>query len=195
MIGQQCLLSAGNAYRKPRDHATTGSVASIYLSSEQLLPAMREALKDGYFLEDVCGLDTLEGFEIVYHLDRWDQPGRLTLRIAIPHDKPEAPSVASVFPAADWHERETFDMYGIVFTGHPDLKPLLLPEDSNIHPLLKEPADRVSIYHLFPDYDIIDCRPDFLKGDIRPAPQEPGSPDASPGKPDKPAKAGKSAGV
>lgn len=164
-----CLPGVKAACRVPHDYKGTGSVGNVFLLADQLLPAMRKAWEDGYFLEDVSGLDTVEGFEIVYHLDHWDRPGRLTLRIVVPHDKPEAPSVTSVFPAADWHERETFDMYGIVFTGHPDLKPLLLPEDSNIHPLLKEQADRVSIYHLFPDYDITDCRPEFLKGQEPPA--------------------------
>ncbi len=173
MSRKQSLQGAKVAYRMPRDHAATGCVESVYLLAEQLLPAMRKAWEEGYFLEDVSGLDTIEGFEIVYHLDRWTEPGRLTLRVVTPHDKPELPSVASVYPGADWHERETFDMYGIVFTGHPDLKPLLLPEDMDIHPLLKEPADRVSIYHLFPDYDINDCRPEFLKGQV-PPPEESG---------------------
>lgn len=152
------------ACRTPRDRAATGSVENVFLHTEQLLPAMRKALEEGYFLEDVCGVDAIEGFAIVYHLDHWENPGRITMCVVIPHDKPEAPSVAGIYPAADWHERETFDMYGIVFTGHPDLKPLLLPEDETIHPLLKEPADRVSLYHLFADYGINDCRPEFLKG-------------------------------
>jgi len=66
-------------------------------------------------------------------------------------------------------------MYGLVFPGPPNLTPLLLPDDADIHPLLKEPAERVSIYHLFPDYDVTDCRPMFLKN----GPESPGQDEAA----------------
>jgi NADH-quinone oxidoreductase subunit C len=51
---------------------------------------------------------------------------------------PEIPTISSIFAGADWHERETHDFFGIKFIGHPNLTPLLLPEDADFHPLRKD---------------------------------------------------------
>ncbi|HEV2345665.1 MAG TPA: NADH-quinone oxidoreductase subunit C [Actinocrinis sp.] len=60
------------------------------------------------------------------------------LKTLVPRDKAELPTATTLYRGADWHERETFEMFGVVFTGHPDLKPLLLPDGFEGHPLRKD---------------------------------------------------------
>ncbi len=62
----------------------------------------------------------------------------LLLKTLVPRDKAELPTATTVYRGANWHERETFEMFGVVFTGHPDLKPLLLPDGFEGHPLRKD---------------------------------------------------------
>lgn len=62
----------------------------------------------------------------------------LGVKVIMPRSEPRMPSVADLWPAADWHEREAFDLMGIVFEGHPDLRRILLPEDWVGHPLRKD---------------------------------------------------------
>lgn len=76
--------------------------------------------------------------EVVYDYFHAIEGCRVVVRTRIPRAKPELPSVAAVFPGANWHERETHDFFGIRFIGHPNLTPLLLPEDADFHPLLKD---------------------------------------------------------
>jgi len=77
-------------------------------------------------------------FEVVYSLLSITHATRLHLKVAVGGESPRVPSVISVWPTANWHERETFDFYGIEFTGHPDLTRILLPEDWVGWPLRKD---------------------------------------------------------
>jgi NADH-quinone oxidoreductase subunit C len=64
--------------------------------------------------------------------------GRIVIRVRVSRENPELPSISKIFGGANWHEREAHDMFGFVFSGHPDLSPLLLPEDATFHPLRKD---------------------------------------------------------
>lgn len=82
---------------------------------------------------------------VVYHLsslrntgDMWKTIHRCALRVYTPVDNPVVPSVANIWRGADWHEREGYDMFGIVFQGHPDLRRILLPDDWEGYPLRKD---------------------------------------------------------
>ncbi len=77
-------------------------------------------------------------FETVYNLLSLSNAARFTLKVRLPEDNPRVPSVTGVWPTANWHERETYDFYGIEFTGHPDLTRILLPEDWVGWPLRKD---------------------------------------------------------
>jgi NADH-quinone oxidoreductase subunit C len=79
-----------------------------------------------------------DDLEVVYDFNRYDELCRVVVRTRTPRDNPQVPTIADVYPAAHWHERETHDFFGVVFTGHPYLVPLLLPEDADFHPLLKD---------------------------------------------------------
>jgi len=85
------------------------------------------------------------GLEVVYQFARYDQLYRIKARVSVPNNF-EVPSISDIYQGADWHERETRDLYGVVFDGHPNLKPLLLAEeDADFHPLLKEEANLKSL--------------------------------------------------
>jgi NADH-quinone oxidoreductase subunit C len=100
-----------------------------------------DAELDFRMLAWIAGVDWLPReprFEVVYGLLSLSRNARLTLKIRAPEENPRVPSVVSVWPTANWHERETFDFYGIEFTGHPDLTRILLPEDWVGWPLRKD---------------------------------------------------------
>jgi NADH-quinone oxidoreductase subunit C len=74
-------------------------------------------------------------FWVVYELSSSDLHHRLRVKVGLREDDLHVPSVTGLFPTADWHERETFDFYGVVFDGHPDLRRILLPDDWEGWPL------------------------------------------------------------
>jgi NADH-quinone oxidoreductase subunit C len=98
----------------------------------------RDELDCGYF-DWLTGVDELdEGFRIVAHVYSLERKLHLLIRTLVPRDEPVLPTATGVYRGANWHERETFEMFGVVFDGHPDLKPLLLPDGFEGHPLRKE---------------------------------------------------------
>ena len=101
------------------------------------------ALRDRFGFQqllDVCGVDfpdREERFEVVYHLLSLTRNARLRVKVATDERQP-VPSVVSVFPCADWFEREAFDMYGMLFSDHPDLRRLLTDYGFQGYPLRKD---------------------------------------------------------
>ena len=83
-------------------------------------------------------LPSVPRFECVYNLLSLTQNTRFTLKVRVTEEQPRVPTVVGVWPTANWHERETYDFYGITFTGHPDLTRILLPEDWVGWPLRKD---------------------------------------------------------
>jgi NADH-quinone oxidoreductase subunit C len=77
-------------------------------------------------------------FELNYHLVSIPRPNRLCLRVRLSSDDPVVDSLVPVWPGANWLEREIFDLFGIQFTGHPDLRRILLPDDWEGYPLRKD---------------------------------------------------------
>lgn len=76
--------------------------------------------------------------EVIYQMYSIPLEHSLTLRVEVPRTAPNVPSVAGIWRAADWHEREAFDLLGITFTNHPDPRRILMPEDWQGHPLRKD---------------------------------------------------------
>lgn len=82
---------------------------------------------------------TSDQLEVVYDFNRTDgELCRVVVRCRLERSNPEIPTICQLIPGANWHERETHDFFGIKFLGHPDLSPLLLAEDADFHPLLKD---------------------------------------------------------
>ena len=79
-----------------------------------------------------------DDIEVVYDFNHFESRHRVVLRVRTPRSQPQVPTIQTIFPIAHWHEREAHDFFGIVFTGHNYLVPLLLPEDADFHPLLKD---------------------------------------------------------
>ena len=79
-------------------------------------------------------------FWVSYHLYSRTHHHRLRLKVGLSAEDPDVPTVTGLFPSADWQEREVFDLFGITFDGHPDLRRILMPEDWDGHPLRKDYA-------------------------------------------------------
>jgi NADH-quinone oxidoreductase subunit C len=92
-------------------------------------------------LSTVTGVDRYPSeprFEVVYHLHSLERNERLRLKCRLPGDRPVIESVTSVWRSANWYERETFDLFGIQFQNHPDLRRIMMPEDWEGYPLRKD---------------------------------------------------------
>ncbi len=86
----------------------------------------------------LSGVDYDDGtLAVVYHLESVSLKHKLTLKVIVPADNPVVPTVEKVWRTADWHEREAFDLIGIIFDGHHDLRRILLPDDWEGHALRK----------------------------------------------------------
>lgn len=100
------------------------------------------AQEQGYVMfVDVCAVDYLRRkprFDVVVTLLSRTAPHRLLVKVGVPEDDPVVPSVTSVYPGANFYEREAFDLFGITFSGHPDLTRILMPDDWEGHPLRKD---------------------------------------------------------
>ena len=94
------------------------------------------------FLADICGADRgveeEPRFEVNYHLFSTTKHHRLRLKVVLNEEDAHVPTVTGVWRTANWHERETFDLVGIIFDGHPDLRRILLPDDWQGHALRKD---------------------------------------------------------
>ena len=93
-------------------------------------------------LSDLCGADRGPEedprFEVNYHLFSTIHFQRLRLKVLLSEDDPKVESVTNLWKTADWHERETYDLFGVLFEGHPDLRRILLPSDFDGHALRKD---------------------------------------------------------
>lgn len=109
------------------------------ISAAEIL-AVCAQLKEHYdFLAFITAVDYPDRgvIETVYCLRSLKTHDTLVLKVELPAGNAEIASVAVIWPAAEWHEREVFDLFGVMFIGHPDLRRILLPEDWEGHPLLK----------------------------------------------------------
>ncbi len=118
---------------------------SVTVKRDRILDICLYLFKDSSiemnFLSDLCGVDYKERefrFEVVYNLFSMKHQHRIRVKALIPESDPSIESVVTVWSGANCHERETYDMFGIVFRGHPDLRRILLPEDWEGFPLRKD---------------------------------------------------------
>jgi NADH-quinone oxidoreductase subunit C len=109
------------------------------IRKEELLNVARKVKEMGFVhLSVITGIDYKDHFEVVYNFFSYDKKENLALKIILDHEQPEVDSLTSLWKGADWLERETYDLVGIKFTGHPNLVRILLPEGWMGHPLRKD---------------------------------------------------------
>lgn len=128
--------------------------AVIHPTREQYLDVLRRLADDGYAMAvDLTAVDYLEfparvlpegvapeRFEVVVNLLDLAHRRRLRVRVQVPESDPVVPSLFDLYPGTEAYEREVYDMFGIDFTGHPDMTRILMPEDWDGHPLRKDYA-------------------------------------------------------
>jgi NADH-quinone oxidoreductase subunit C len=118
---------------------------TLFIDRDRIVDVCRAFKSDGFvYLVDLAGIDyskfpnhTGPRFSVAYMLYSFQKNARVRLRVWTPEDEP-VPSVTSVWRTANWFERETFDMFGVVFSGHPNLERILMWEGFNGHPLRKD---------------------------------------------------------
>ncbi|HUA74615.1 MAG TPA: NADH-quinone oxidoreductase subunit C [Solirubrobacteraceae bacterium] len=112
--------------------------ATLEVDSAQIRSALEQLRAKGYtFLASLHGVDHYPEeprLGVVYELLDMSRVDRVTVKIRVPADAPNVESVTADWPTADHQEREVYDMFGVVFEGHPDLRRILMPEDYEGHP-------------------------------------------------------------
>ncbi len=124
--------------------STEAEAAYLQIMPEQWLEVARHLRDEPQLRFDA--LMCLTGFDkgagqslgVIYNLHSMEHGHKLEVRVEVPRDGGAIPSVAHVWRTAEWHEREAYDMFGITFTGHPDHRRMLLPDDWVGHPLRKD---------------------------------------------------------
>lgn len=126
----------------------------VEIKKEEILSVM-DILKNDpelkFSISNHLGVDNGENYAVIYNLYSYPFKHKITVKACLDHEHPEIDSVESIFKGMNWFERETYDLLGIKFTGHSNLKRLLLPPDWEGHPLRKD--------YVYPDfYNKIDNR-------------------------------------
>ena len=130
---------------------TVDGISTFWIPQEKLTSII-QYLKTGIdrpfvLLYDICGIDERDkatkesqarDFTVVYHLLSFDRNCFIRLKVALQGEYPSLPSITSIFKNANWYEREVYDMFGVIFDGHPDLRRMYMPDEYEYHPLRKD---------------------------------------------------------
>jgi len=141
--------------------------ASLVVPAADIVEICRYAREDEELVFDcLMNLSTVDWpkknqIEVVYHLWSYRRRHAFVLKVALDRAKPEIASVTSVWKSADWLEREQFDLMGVQFSGHPDLRRIMLPDDWVGHPLRKDYAEQPQWHN------ITTTRDNSLEGYVR----------------------------
>ena len=131
----ECAALRKEAEAKAKKAAEAAAASAAAIESAPDAPAAPTAEAAEPAPDSIPQEDSLE---VVYVFNRFSARHRVNLRVRTPRSNPQIPTIAEIFPIAHWQEREIHEFFGIVFIGHPYLIPLLLPEDAEYHPLLKD---------------------------------------------------------
>ncbi|HRN57383.1 MAG TPA: NADH-quinone oxidoreductase subunit C, partial [Agriterribacter sp.] len=151
-----------------QQQVTADEIPTVWVAKENIIAVIQYLKSDPQqsfsFLYDLCGIDErnrtkkttvpLSDFTVVYHLFSYHQNHFIRIKVALQEAYPSLPSITSVYKNANWYEREVYDMFGIRFEGHPDLRRMLLPEDwDEGHPLRKDYPIRGYKQYVQPGFD------------------------------------------
>ena len=143
---------SSNVVAQELDSAVPGAIVeskqalgelALFIAPERIVEVCRhlKAAQKFVRLSSVTAVDWSPAeprFEVVYHLQSIERNLRLRLKCRLAGERPEIDSVTPVWRGANWYEREVFDLFGVVFRNHPNLKRIMLPEDWEGHPLRKD---------------------------------------------------------
>jgi NADH-quinone oxidoreductase subunit C len=119
------------------DYRRQGYHLDVHVESERVRPLAEQLRKEDFYLLFVSAVHVKPAIEILYQFASYTRPCRIIARTPLAEDG-SVPTICDIFDGANWHERETRDMFGVVFTDHPYPQPLLLAEeDADLRPLLK----------------------------------------------------------
>ncbi len=115
---------------------------AVVVKTEEVAKVLEFLRDDSRTLFDslmcLSGVDYEDRMEVVYHLHSMTHRHKIAIKVSTDRESPRVPTVEGVYPVANFHEREVYDLLGIVFEGHSDLRRILLPEDWPGHPLRKD---------------------------------------------------------
>jgi NADH-quinone oxidoreductase subunit C len=115
---------------------------TLTIAAGEIRAAAKTVQTAGYnFFEDVTAVDWFPSsprFQLSYHILSHRYKERIRLRVMVNGEAPAVESITSVWPSANFYEREVFDLFGIIFKGHPDLRRIMMPDDWQGHPLRKD---------------------------------------------------------
>ncbi len=141
------LVSAKFGSKIEFKQSTKKNVKAINDKKRIYMKADREIIQDlAYYLRDklnfeqassVTGVDWIDKLQVVYHITNYINAIMIEIEVDVPLEDPHIPSVAPVWGGADWHERETYELFGIIFDGHPKLERLLTPKSYEFYPFRK----------------------------------------------------------
>lgn len=138
--GEKKAPKAGGKGKDARpDFLTTEDVVVLAERLPEVAAYVRDTM--GYtYLSDIAVVDYLQDglFELVYRFYHLDGGGDLVIKVRVPRDTPEVPALTPIWPGANFHEREGYDLFGIQFTGHPDLRRLYMWDEFVGHPMRKD---------------------------------------------------------
>ena len=162
------------------DTEVKGVEVRMTVAAEHAWPVCRQLRDLGFeYLNCLSGVDWTTHLEVVYDLSSLQHPNKVHLRVKVNRQNPVVRTVADVWQAANWHERECYDLFGVRFDGHPDHRRILLPEDWVGYPLRKDYKDERLVPYT--DYGMEEkvAKTEAAKG----APKEAKAPPAAPPKP------------
>ena len=125
------------AHIRSRNYEKNGFLLEVEAKAGEVEALAKAAREADCFLESITAADFAEGVQIIYQFNSFSSVSRTLVRVQLARGE-SIPTVSSIYDAALWYEREVFDLYGIQFDNHPDLRRLLLPDDADFHPLLKD---------------------------------------------------------
>jgi NADH-quinone oxidoreductase subunit C len=128
------------------DHSEPHGMLTLETTREQIIPMLEFVKNDPElqvnFLTSLCGIhypnNAGKELGVVYHLHSFPHNFRFRIKVFFPVNDPVIPTATTVWPTANWMERETYDFYGVLFTGHPNLKRILTVDDLDVFPMRKE---------------------------------------------------------
>jgi NADH-quinone oxidoreductase subunit C len=129
------IVEPGNMV--PRNYEQDGCLLEIRAKADQVEAVAKAAREADCFLESITAADFTNGPQLIYLFNSCTSISRVLVRVQLSRGESVA-SIGSIYDAALWYEREVFELFSIRFDNHPDLRRLLLPEDADFYPLLKD---------------------------------------------------------